>query len=164
MHQNQTSGFSFRTTTLSLGMVKSRYRPSPLEWSNQHCIETLSMGLVIDSFAIKALCKAMVIDFLVASRALCEAMVIDFFTSRPSSLEWSLILFVTSRPSPWDWSSIPSHQGPLQSNGRWFLYYIKPLCKAMVVDFLVASRPSTRQRLSISLHKDHLLRNGQIHT
>jgi len=34
---------------------------------------------------------------------------------------------------------------PLQANGHWFLYYIKVLYEAMVIDFFVTLRPSTKQ-------------------
>jgi len=44
------------------------------------------------------------------------------------------------------------HRDPLHGTGHWFLY-IKALCKAMVINFLVASRPSTRQWSSISYIK-----------
>ena len=43
--------------------------PPPLEWSNPHCIETLSVGLVIDSF-----------------------------TSRPFAKQWSLISWLHRGP------------------------------------------------------------------
>jgi len=62
-------------------------------------------------------------------------------------MEWSLI-------------SVWLHHDPLQGNGHWFLCHIKALCKAMVIDFLVASRPSAKQWSSISLHQDPLHWNG----
>ena len=58
--------------------------------------------------------------------------------------------FYTSRPSTRQWSLIPlSHRGPLRGNGHRSLY-IRTLCKAMVIDFLMfTSRPSARQWLLI---------------
>jgi len=49
--------------------------------------------------------------------------------------------------------SLCSHQDPLRSNGHWFpCVYIKTLCEAMVIDFLlIISRPSARQWSLISL-------------
>ena len=112
--------------------------------------------------------------------------------SRPSPWDWSSIPS-PSRPSAKQWSLISwLHRGPLRGNGNRFLYIkiisfgmvidslchietlsmglvidsfaIKALCKAMVIDFLITSRPSARQWLSISLHRDSLPRNGRIHT
>ena len=63
-------------------------------------------------------------------------------------------------PSPWELSNpILSYRDPLHEAGHWFLCHIKTLCKAMVIDFLVALRPSARQWSSISLHQDPLLWN-----
>jgi len=97
---------------------------------------------------IKALCKAMVIDFLVASR--------------PFARQWSSIS-LHQDPLLWNghWFSL-SHWDPLRGTGHRFLY-IKALCKATAIDFLFTSRPSTRQWLSISLYRDPLPRNGRIH-
>ena len=107
---------------------------------SQHCIETLSMGLVIDSFTSRPSAKqCSLISWLHWDPLQGNGH--QFLTSRPSPLEWSLILNIASRPSTWDWSSIPLHQGPLQSNGHWFLGCIETLCKAMVIDFFT-SRPS----------------------
>jgi len=81
------------------------------------------------SLYIKILCEAMVINFLCHIEALCEIMVIDLFTSRSSTRQWSLISYVTSSPSARQWSSISLHQGPLRSNGHWFLsswYILSP--------------------------------------
>ena len=64
-----------------------------------------------------------------------------FFLSDKDPLLWNGQIHIASRPSPWDWSSIPSHQGPLRSNGHWFLGCIEALCEAMVIDFFT-SRPS----------------------
>jgi len=94
--------FSFRTTTLSLGLVKSKssfhrdpllrngqllcfpfgQRPSPWDWSSPYppYIKALSDGMVIDFFLyIKALSDGMVIDFFLYIKALSDGMVIDFF-------------------------------------------------------------------------------------
>ncbi|QCD89701.1 hypothetical protein DEO72_LG4g647 [Vigna unguiculata] len=130
-------------------MVIDFLHQGPLLW-NGHWFSTLHRdplhGTSHRFLYIKALCKAMFIDFLVALRpsarqwssisyikalsfgmvidsqhcieTLYMGLVIDSFTSRPSPLEWSLILNIASRPSTWDWSSIPLHQGPLQSNGH----------------------------------------------
>ena len=62
-------------------------------------------------------------------------------------MEWSLI-------------SVWLHHDPLQSNGHWFLCHVKALCKAMVIDFLVASRPSAKQWSLISSHHDPLQGNS----
>ena len=141
--------FSFRRTTLSLGLVKSRssFHQGPLRWN----------GHWYPYVYIKALSDRMVIGFLM-------------FTSRPSPMEWSLIflclhqgplrwndhwfsyvyiktlsdgmvigfLMFTSRPSPMEWSLIflCLHQGPLRWNGHWSSYvYIKALSDGMVIDF-----------------------------
>jgi len=109
--------FSFRTTTLSLKLVKSRSsftsRPSPMEWSLIFlCLHQGPLrwnGHWFSYVYIKALYDGMVIDFLM-------------FTSRPSPMECSLIFLCL-------------HQGPLQWNGHWFLCHIKALSNRMVVDF-----------------------------
>jgi len=44
------------------------------------------------------------------------------------------------------------HRDPLHETGHGFIY-IKALCKAMVIDFLVASRPFTRKWSLISYTK-----------
>jgi len=112
------------------------------------CIDTLSVGLVIDSF-----------------------------TSRPFAKQWSLISLSHQGPLLWNDHWFPSfNQGPLQSNGHWFLCHIKALSFGMIIDFLslhhgplrdnghwflmFTSRPFTRQWSSISLHQDHLVCNG----
>jgi len=138
-----------------------KYRPSPQDWSNlffQNVKVQKEYGFSYRDplhgnghrpLWIKALCEAMVIDFLCHIETLYEAMVIDLFTSIPSAKQWSLISYVTSRPTARQWSSISLHQDSLQSNGYWFLMshwgplrgnghrslYIKTLYKAMVIDF-----------------------------
>jgi len=102
----------------------------------------------------------------------------SFYTSGPSTRQWSLISFVTSRPSTRQWSliSLYLYQDPLWGNGHWFPYiYIKTLCEAMVIDFLMFTsristrqwswffftlRPSTMQWSSIFLHQGPLRGNG----
>ena len=95
--------------------------PSTMQWSSISLHQDPLRGNGHRSLYIKTLYEAMVIDFFCHIEALYEAMVIDLFTSRPSARQWSLISYVTLRTSTRQWSSISLHQGPLWSNGHWFL-------------------------------------------
>jgi len=90
-------------------------------WDNDHWLPYVY---------IKALCNAMVIDFLI-------------FTPRPFTKQWSWF-FSSSRPYARQWSSISLHQGPWRGKGHWFLCHIDALCEAIIIDFFT-SRSSTRQ-------------------
>ena len=172
--------FSFRTTTLSLGLVKSRssFHQGPLRWN----------GHWFSYVYIKALSNGMVIDFLMFTsrpspmewsliflyqgplrwnghwfsylyiKTLSDGMVINFlmFTSRPSPMEWSLI-FLCLQQDPLQWNGhcfLSLHQDPLRWNGHWFSYvYIKVLSNGMVIDFLMfTARPSPMEWSLFSFH------------
>jgi len=72
--------------------------------------------------------------------------------------------FYTSRPSARQWSLIPLclHQDPLRGNGHWFpSIYIKNLCEAMVIDFLMSQRgPLQSNSHDFSHHRGPLRGNG----
>jgi len=138
-----------RSSTKQWSLISLRLHQDPLQGN----------GYWFPSIYIKTLCEGMVIDFLCQIEALYEAIVIDLFTLRPSTRQWSLISYVTSRPFARQWSLISLHQDPLWGNGHWFLMsywgplrgnghrslYIKTLYEAMVTDFFVILRPSTKQ-------------------
>jgi len=182
IHQDQTSGFSFRTTTLSLGMVKSRYRPSPLEWSNQHCIETLSVGLVIDSFTLRPSARqwssiSLHQDPLLWNGHWFSSSYRDSFRENGHRFLGPLLrisqIVVGSRPSTQWWSPNPFRYRPFPlewSNQRCIetlsvelvidSFTSRPSAKQWSLILFIASRPSARQWSSISLHQAPLLWNG----
>ena len=130
LHRDPLQGNGHRFLTL---------RPSPLEWSIILNIASRPSTWDWSSIPLhQGPLKSNGHWFLGCIESLYKAMVIDFLHQGP--LLWNGHWFSTL------------HRDPLHGTSHRFLY-IKALCKAMFIDFLVALRPSARQWSSISYIK-----------